>query len=76
MAQALLDHGFSFDLLSLFQDLLNASEVDIGWRQVPKALVVALVVVVSDKVTDRRAGRSGQLRSAIEWPFPALVELA
>jgi hypothetical protein len=49
VAQAPLDHGHPFDLLSLFQDLLSASKVDIGWRQIPKALVVALVVVVVDE---------------------------
>ena len=46
VAQAPGEHGFLFDLLSLFQDLLIAPEVDIGGRQVSEALVVALVVVV------------------------------
>ncbi|WCR15037.1 hypothetical protein JHW44_06390 [Paracoccus seriniphilus] len=46
MAQAPDEHGFSFDLLSLFQDLLCAPAIDISGRQVPKALMVALVVVV------------------------------
>ena len=48
MAQAPLEHGFSFDLLSLFQDLFIAPEVDVGGRHVSKALVVAAVVIVSD----------------------------
>ena len=52
MAQAPLEHGFSFDLLSLFQDLLIAPEVDIGGRQVSEALVVALVVVMVDEGGD------------------------
>lgn len=52
MAQAPLEHGFSFDLLSLFQDLRIAPEVDIGGRQVSEALVVALVVVVVDEGGD------------------------
>ena len=52
MAQAPLEHGFSFDLLSLFQDLLIAPEVDIGGRQVSEALVLALVVVMVDEGGD------------------------
>lgn len=52
MAQAPLEHGFAFDLLSLFQDLLIAPEVDIGGRQVAEALVVALVIVVVDEGFD------------------------
>jgi hypothetical protein len=34
VAQAPLEHGFSFDLLSLFQDFLIAPEVDVSGRQV------------------------------------------
>jgi len=49
VAQAPREHGFSFDLLSLFQDLLTPPEVHVGGRQVSKALVVALVVVIFDK---------------------------
>ena len=49
MAQAPLNHGFSLDLLSLFQDLLIAPEVDIGGRQVSDALVVTPVVVMIDE---------------------------
>ena len=52
MAQAPLEHGFSFDLLSLFQYPLIAPEVDIGGRQVSEALVVALVVVMVDECGD------------------------
>jgi hypothetical protein len=52
VAQAPLEHGFSFDLLSLLQDLLIAPEVDIGGRHVSKALVVAAVVVLVDKGAD------------------------
>ena len=47
-----LEHGFAFDLLSLFQDLLIAPEVDIGGRQVADALVLALVVVMVDEGGD------------------------
>ena len=45
MAQALYKHCFSFDLLSLFQDLLVAPEEDIGMLQILQALVLPLVVV-------------------------------
>ena len=60
MAQAPLEHGFAFDLLSLFQYLLIAPEVDIGGRQVAEALVVALVVVMFDEGTDLALEISGQ----------------
>ncbi len=52
MAQAPLEHGFAFYLLSLFQDVLIAAEVDVGGRQVAEALVVALVVVIVDEGGD------------------------
>jgi|TARA_Y100000815_G_scaffold107557_1_gene96346 hypothetical protein len=35
-----LVHGFTLDLLLLFQDLLSVTEIEVGWRQVPKALMV------------------------------------
>lgn len=60
VAQAPLEHGFSFDLLSLFQDLLIAPEVDVGGRHVSKALVVAAVVVVVDKAADLALEIAGQ----------------
>ena len=52
MAQSPLEHGFSFNLLSLFQDLLIAPEVDICGRQIAEALVLALVVVIVDEGGD------------------------
>jgi len=60
VAQAPLDHGFLFDLLLLFLDPLSADEADIGWRQVFKARVVALVVVVFDEGADLALVVSGQ----------------
>ena len=45
MEQAPYEHGFSFDLLSLFQDQLVVLKVDIGRLQIAQALVVPLVVV-------------------------------
>ena len=52
MAQAPFEHGFAFELLSLFQDLLLAPEVDIGGRQVAEALLGALVVLIVDEGPD------------------------
>jgi len=52
VAQAPGEHGFSFNLLSLFQDLLCTPVIDVSARQVPKALMVALVVVVFDEGPD------------------------
>lgn len=60
MAQAPCEHGFSFDLLSLFQDLFPPAEVDIGRRQVAQALVVTAGVVVIDKVPDLAFEMPGQ----------------
>jgi hypothetical protein len=51
VAAALFD-GLAFDLLSHVQNVLSASEVDIGWRQVVQAFVVALVIVVVDEASD------------------------
>ena len=60
VAQAPFIHGFSFDLLSLFQDLFSAPKVDISGRQVPQALMVSVVVVVSDEVIDLHLEITGQ----------------
>jgi len=54
VAQAPLEHGFSFDLLSLFQDFLIAPKVDVSGRQVAQALVVALVIVIVDEDRKRK----------------------
>ena len=43
--QASVLDGFAFDSFSFQQDGLTAPEVDIGWRQIVDALVVALIVV-------------------------------
>ena len=60
MAQAALDHGIVFDLLSLFQDLLSGPDVDVLGRPFPKALVVAVVVVVVDEGADLALEITGQ----------------
>ena len=43
---------FAFDPLSFQQDGLTTPEVDVGWRQIVDALVVAQVIVVSDEGFD------------------------
>lgn len=37
--------GLEFDLASCIEDSVVASEVDIGWREIVQALVVAVVVL-------------------------------
>ena len=46
--------GLSFDPFALKQDGLTASEVDVGRRQVPQALMVASMIVVIDEAIDVR----------------------
>jgi hypothetical protein len=50
--QAALPDRLFLDLLSRFQDLRAAAEVDVGGREVTEALVVAAVVVVIDEGGD------------------------
>ena len=44
--------GVSFDPFALEQDGLAAPEVDISRRQVPQALMVAVVIVLLDEAID------------------------
>ena len=44
--------GLSFDPFALEQDSLTASEVDVGRRQVPQALMLASMIVVIDEAID------------------------
>ena len=44
--------GVAFDPFSFQQDGLPSLEVDVGWRQIADALMVAEVVVVGDEVAD------------------------
>jgi len=52
VAQAPGQHGFSLDLLSLLQDLVTPAVIDVGRRQVPKALMIPLGVIVFDERPD------------------------
>ena len=49
-----------FDPFSLFQNGFVTAEVDIGWRDVVQALVIALVVLVIDKGFDLSLEIAGQ----------------
>ena len=77
MLQSSLFEGLSFDPLALMQDGLGASEVDIGWRQVPQALMVAAVIVVLDEAIDVGLEIAGQIvvleqDAVLERLMPAL----
>ena len=52
MLQASCFECLSFDPFSFQQDDLVAAEVDVGWRHVVEAFVVALVVAVGHKCFD------------------------
>ena len=52
MKQAPLLDYLLFDLLSSCEDGVCPAQVDVGLSQVPEAFVVALVVVVLDKVAE------------------------
>ena len=61
--QAAIGDCLSFDPFSLNQYGLTAAEVDVGWRQIADALVIAQAIVVSDEgldlsFRDRPAGNS------------------
>ncbi len=49
MKQASRFDGLPFDPFSLLQDGLTAPEVDVGWRKILQALVIATMVVVIDE---------------------------
>ena len=51
----------SFDPFSFQQDGLASSEVDIGGREVSKALVIALVIIVRDEGIDLCFEMAGQI---------------
>lgn len=50
------NHGFPFDRLSLFQELLIGSEVDVGWCQVCEILMVGFGDIVFDECPDVSLG--------------------
>lgn len=71
MLQAPEFHRPPFDFLTFEQDGLPAAGVNIGWRKIFQALVIALMVVVRDEGIDLRFKISGQeivLRKRCERP--------
>jgi hypothetical protein len=50
--QASVLNGLSFDTFSFKQDGLASAEVDVGRGEIGDALVVSLVIVMGDEVTD------------------------
>jgi hypothetical protein len=50
--QAAIGDCLSFDPFSFNQNGLAPSEVDVGWRQIADALVIAQVIVVNDEGLD------------------------
>ena len=61
MAQAAIGEGLTLDLRPLAQDVLAATEVDVGRGEVAQALVRAGVVVVLDESRDPRLQLAGQV---------------
>ena len=52
MQQAAIGDCLSFDPFSFDQNGLAPSEVDVGWRQIADAFVIAQVIVVNDEGLD------------------------
>ena len=50
--QAAIGDCLSFDPFSFDQNGLAPSEVDVGWRQIADAFVIAQVIVVNDEGLD------------------------
>jgi len=50
--QAAVLDCLSFDLFSLQQDCLTASEVNLGGRKIAQALMVAIVIIVIYELVD------------------------
>ena len=61
--QAPVLDGLSFDPFPFQQDGLAAPEVDIGGREVARALVIAPVIIVFDEGGELGFGITGQIKS-------------
>jgi hypothetical protein len=69
--------GLEFDVASCVEDCVAASEVDLGWREIVQALVVAAVVVVLDEGCDGALHTAWQIlaveqNAALQRPMPPL----
>ena len=68
----------SFDLFSHLDDVLAASEVDVGGGEVVQGLVIAAMIVVVDEAGDHQAGSSFRAEcgsSARERSFETMVDI-
>jgi hypothetical protein len=61
MHQAALLDGSALDARTVQQDCLPPAKIDIGWGQVAKALMVAPVVILFDKLGDLSLQRTRQV---------------
>ena len=73
---AILDCG-SFNPFSFQQDGLSSAEVDVSWRQIVQALVIAAMIVVIDEGVDLGREVAGQIivlqqDAVLERLMPAL----
>ena len=60
LSASVLD-GALLDLIAAFADAITLPEVDVGWRQIVQALMVAAMIVVLDEVGDGSLEVTGQL---------------
>ena len=67
--QAAIGDCLSFDPFSFDQNGLASSEVDVGWRQITDAFVIAQVIVVNDESLDcfNRGGLESVAVSGLGW---------
>jgi len=61
MLQASLGDGLVFDAVSLLDDGLAASEIDVGRREIVETFVIAVVVVVGHEIGDAPFEITGQI---------------
>ena len=76
MQASILDCG-AFDPLSVHEDFLAASAIDVGRREIVQALVIAAMIVMIDEGGDLRFQVSGQIivfeqDAVLEGLMPAL----
>ena len=69
--------GLTFDLLSSLQNMRAFAEVDVGWREIVQALMIAPMIVVLDEVGDGALKITGKIvvfeqDSALQREVPSL----
>jgi hypothetical protein len=65
--------GLSFDAIPFSEDVGTSAQVDVGRRQIIQALVVAMVVVVSDERLDLRLQVAGQSKHSVSAAGAAIL---